>query len=537
MPGTLYYNGKIYTADDDRSFAEAFAVENGRFSFVGKEAAIEEYEVRVDLQGKCVIPGLIDSHCHLFAGITMTAMNFSNVDPSTKPGELGPLLKELLDSADLPEGKVFPVIGIDLTAGDFSASDIDKYINDRPVVVFSLDGHALLLNSRAMECVGIRKDTEDPSEDSYYVRDDKGNPTGLVIEIPAMRACYELMNNTPENIDEVILDIANEYAARGYTGVFEAMSFDDEDTGRLEALKSLDEKGLLPLRLSMSFGYNGEEFLSAEETLRIMKRNRAEFSSENLFNNTLKIIADGTVEERSALLAEPYADDGESFGSQLVSTEDMKKASELAAKEGFSVHIHAIGDRAVSRVIDVLSSLGSISGTKTIAHNQLYTGTDIERMIKEKDIFFQTTPQWMASDEHTLKCLGEERFGRQFPVGSMQRGGVTVTFGSDSCLEPETADAFTGMFYACARGDETLCGSEYLPPETESISRAESLKAYTINCAKQLMLDKETGSISEGKSADFVIVDRDIMNCPLEELKNTQVISTFFRGRKTFTAD
>ena len=119
----------------------------------------------------------------------------------------------------------------------------------------------------------------------------------------------------------------------------------------------------------------------------------------------------------------------------------------------------------------------------------------------------------------------------------MQRGGVTVTFGSDSCLEPESADAFTGMFYACARGDKRLCGSECLPPETESISRAESLKAYTINCAKQLMLDKETGSISEGKSADFVIVDRDIMNCPLEELKNTQVISTFFRGRRTFTTD
>lgn len=101
----------------------------------------------------------------------------------------------------------------------------------------------------------------------------------------------------------------------------------------------------------------------------------------------------------------------------------------------------------------------------------------------------------------------------------MQRGGVTVTFGSDSCLEPETANAFAGIFYASARGDADACGEECLPPQSESVTRMESLMAYTVNAAKQLKLDHKTGSISVGKLADFAVIDRDIINCPVHELK------------------
>ena len=534
MPGTLFYNGTVYTADDEQPEADAFVIDDGRFVFVGRKGDAGDFEDMTDLGGRCVIPGLIDSHCHMLAGAVIAALNLVNIDPSTTPAMLGSVIKKELEKQEIPDGGLFAVMGIDLTVGDFSASDIDGYIDDRPVTVFSFDGHALLLNSKAMEALGIDGKTKNPGEDSYYVRNDKGNPTGLVIEIPAMRPCLKIMNITPDDISGVLLETTKAYAKNGYTGVFEAMSVDGDDVNKLEALKALDEKGLLPLRVSTSFGYSGEGFLGADEAVRIMKRNREDFSSENLFHDTLKIISDGTIEERTALLKEPYSDDGVSFGSQMITPEEMKKAVTIAAKEGFSVHIHAIGDEAVSRAIDVLSSAGSISGTKTIAHNQVYGDDEIKKMTEAHDIFFQTTPHWMTGDRHTLSCLGKERYNAQFPVGTMQRNGVTVCFGSDSCLEPETSDAFLGMFYACARGDEALCKDECLGPESESISRQDCLKAYTINCARQLKTDSETGSISAGKTADFVILDRDIMNCPAEELKDTRVLNTYFRGKRTY---
>ena len=114
----------------------------------------------------------------------------------------------------------------------------------------------------------------------------------------------------------------------------------------------------------------------------------------------------------------------------------------------------------------------------------------------------------------------------------MQRGGVTVTFGSDSWLEPETANAFAGMFYASARGNSAACGKECLPPQSESITRMESLLAYTLNAAKQLRIEHKTGSISVGKLADFVVIDRDVINCPVQELKQTKVEQTWFCGNR-----
>ncbi|MBO5561535.1 MAG: amidohydrolase family protein [Firmicutes bacterium] len=109
-----------------------------------------------------------------------------------------------------------------------------------------------------------------------------------------------------------------------------------------------------------------------------------------------------------------------------------------------------------------------------------------------------------------------------------------MTFGSDSCLEPGTADPFWGMFYACARGNDELCKKECLNPESEAIGRMDALLAYTLNCARQLGMETETGSIVPGKSADFVITDRDIIGCHLKELRDTHAVQVWFRGNRVF---
>ena len=522
MADTAYYNGIIYTADPERPKAEAFVVKDSFFSLVGTREDITSYQDKVDLKGRCVIPGLVDSHCHMFAGVTQAALNMLLVDKETKPEELGDALLRLLEESDDPERELVAAMGIDLTAGAFSARNIDRSLSDRVVMVYSNDGHALLLNGRAMERLGIDRTTEDPDENSFFVRDDRGDPTGLVIEIPAMLRCKSLLDGAAgDNPEGVLSFLAGRYASLGCTTVFEAMSADDGETKLFEALKSLDEQGDLPLRICTSFGYHGEDYVCAEDAVRMMKDLRDRFRSENLIPDTLKLIADGTVEEHTALLYEPYADDPENFGSENVGLKEMERAASLAAKESFSIHIHAIGDRAVGRALDVLCGLGTIRGTKTIAHNQLYREQDIRRIAEAGDIFFQTTPHWVRRDEYTRNSLGEERFEKQFPVGTMMKNHVTVTFGSDSCLEDNTANAFLGMYEVLTNGDAA--------PDRESC-----LSAYTLNGAKQLGVDRVTGSISPGKRADFVLLDRDLMGCALEELKEIAVRETFFGGKRVY---
>ena len=534
---TAYYNGTIYTADDMKPTARAFLVRDGRFVAVGNDEDVKDCPVRVDLKGKCVVPGFVDSHCHAFAGITKAAAGFLFLDPRTKPEDLGEALVSLTEEEEDSQAGPLLVMGIQLTQGAFEAKDIDRVINDRPVLIFSDDGHALLLNSKAMEVLGIDRDTEDPGRESYFQRDPQGNPTGLVIEIPAMMRCQSLVDDAvtgDAELEEIIEDILNAYANYGYTTIFEAMSADDDETRTFKVLKEMDRKGTLTLRISASFGYHGESILSAEEAMACLKILRDQFSSDHLHPDTLKLFTDGTIEDHTALLHEPYADSPDYSGIPATDPDELKMAARMAAEEGFNIHIHAIGDGAVCLALDTLCSLDPGSGTKTIAHNQLYSGEEVERIIAEKDIFFQTTPHWATSDDYTESFLGKERFRKQFPVGTMFRHGVTVSFGSDSCLEPETASPFLGMYYAEARGDHTLCHQCY-PPLSEGIDRWSSLLAYTINGAKQLGLDQETGSITKGKSADFLILDRDIMTCSLEELKDTKVETTFFCGQQQKT--
>ena len=156
MAGTLYCNGIVYTADDEYPEADSFVVEDGRFVFVGRKGDAGDFEDMTDLGGRCVIPGLIDSHCHMLAGAVIAALNLVTIDPSTTPAMLGSVLKNELEKQEIPDGGLFAVMGIDLTVGDFSASDIDGYIDDRPVTVFSFDGHALLLNSKAMDELEVK---------------------------------------------------------------------------------------------------------------------------------------------------------------------------------------------------------------------------------------------------------------------------------------------------------------------------------------------------------------------------------------------
>ncbi len=530
---TAYYNATVYTMDDKQPVAGAFTVKDGRFLSVGDDPIAGNCSERIDLGGCCVIPGLVDSHCHLLAGIKRYEYGVIYLPSDTLPPDLGEVLAEMIKEEDSPDVPVIAAMGIDLSLGEFCARDIDHVISDKPVLVFSGDGHALLMNSRAMERLGIGKDTADPGEHSFFKRYPDGTPTGLVIEIPAMKQCMGLMDENDTDFETVIAQLCRDCASYGYTTVFDASSVDDDDLSLFDQLKKSDEEGSLLMRIAASFRYTGEEDLSDAQVLEILHKLRSEYSSGRFFCNTLKLIADGTLEEHTALLRRPYCDTADVYGSRMISVCEMERIAKLSSDMGFNIHIHAIGDRAVGETLDILGNIKGCSGTRTIAHNQLYAPEDISRILSDKDIFFQTTPYWVIADEFTQRALGEDRYALQFPVATMIRNGVRVSFGSDSCLEETTVNPFLGMFMAVARGIkeyEGLC----FPPPGEGIGRQDCLRAYTLNGAAQLGIAHETGSIEAGKSADFAVLDRDIMHCDMEELKDTKVLETFLSGKRTW---
>lgn len=167
---------------------------------------------------------------------------------------------------------------------------------------------------------------------------------------------------------------------------------------------------------------------------------------------------------------------------------------------------------------------------RNIAHNQLYSKEALEIMISSKDIFFNTTPCWVKSDDYTKDLLGVERYSRQFPIGSVQRAGIPVTFGSDSLDEEISLNPFMGIHFCVTRGKT----SDTIPPETEAISVEDAVKVYTINGAMQLGKGDMIGSITAEKYADFIVISQDIFKIPIDELKNTHVLETYFCGKKVF---
>ena len=260
MNKVAYYNGNVYTSDVTAPTAQAFVVENGRFAFVGNDADLPPCDRRIDLKGKCVIPGLVDSHCHILSGMEGAFSDMIFISPDTKPEELAGVLSSLVSENPVPMNRAVIAMGFDLTKGDFSAKDIDSAFPDQPVLICSNDGHAALVNTKAMEILGIDRDIEDFGTDSYYVRDDKGDPTGLVIEIPAMRRCKQLLKYGAD-IDHAgqMKALCGSYAALGYTTVFDAMSVDEDNDEMISALSTLDKEGGLTLRTVLSFGFHDEE--------------------------------------------------------------------------------------------------------------------------------------------------------------------------------------------------------------------------------------------------------------------------------------
>ena len=260
---------------------------------------------------------------------------------------------------------------------------------------------------------------------------------------------------------------------------------------------------------------------------------RDKYTSDTVRPTTLKLFKDGTLEDYSSLMFENFSDhSGE--GVEILDNDHMMAIARAAADKGFNLHTHAIGDKAISETLDLYRDLGDIEGTKTMAHVQILPEDGIQRFAEQTDVFYQTTPVWALGDEFTKSALGDDRYGRQMPLNTVSQNGTLLTFGSDAPVSNGLAgiNPFTEMYHAVKRGES----DDYDPPKSEGIDIATAIKAYTINGARQVNAGDEIGSITAGKSADFIVLDRDLLTVPTDEIKDTTVLQTYFKGNEVYNA-
>jgi predicted amidohydrolase YtcJ len=542
-PELAFVNGAVYTVDAARTRASAVAVDGGRIVAVGSDDEIRDRigastEV-VDLRGRMLLPGFQDAHVHPpSGGLEMLQCDLNEV--YTKPEYLDIIAAY---ASAHPDRDWILGGGWYMSAFPRGAPDrasLDTVVPDRPVGLFSRDGHSMWCNSKALEVAGITEATPDP-RDGRIERDEQGMPWGTLHE-----GAMNLVATPEPTSDELRngLRLGQEYLhSLGITAWQDAIVGGHYDT--LSVYRSFAGSGELTARVVGALWWDRHR---GEEQVDELITSRDESTVGRFRATSVKIMQDGIIENFTAGSLEPYLDahgvPTDNAGLSFVEPEALKGAVTRLDAEGFQVHFHALGDRAVRESLDAVEAARQANGPSDhrhhLAHIQIVHPDDIRRF-RALGAVANAQPLWACYDPQmsdlTIPFLGEERASWQYPFGSLVRAGAMLAFGSDWSVS--TPDPLAEMHIAVNRrvgtshpglaGNGPQADEEVFLPD-ERLDLATSIAAFTMGSAYVNHLDEVTGSIEVGKYADLAVVDRDLFAHPADEIANAQVDATFVEG-------
>ncbi len=526
---TVYLNGTIYTVDDKNPKASAMAVKGDKFIYVGSDTNAKKYvgsgTVVIDLKGKTILPGLIDAHIH-FSGVGEAKMR---LDAFWKPKQ------EILDAVaaaykkgnkgDWIEGRgwnqevwtpaVFP-----------TKEDLDKVSPDSPVYLGRTDGHAGWVNTKALEIAGITKNTPNP-QGGEIIKDANGEPTGILVDTAKGLVTSKIPPLSKEKMLDALQRAQEEMLSNGLTGGHDAGC----DLAMIDTLKGLYESGKLYVRLY-------ERLRIPDGSTSLHEEFYAKGKQIGLYNNLMtvrgiKISVDGALGSRGALMLAPYSDRTDGWLGNLRVPEDrLYEQVKRASQAGFQVSTHAIGDAGNRIVLNayekVLKEMPDPNHRYRVEHAQIVALEDIPRFAK-----LGVIPSMQAVHATSDKNMAENRVGPERIKGGYAwrkflNTGVVIPNGTDAPVE--LVNPFHGLFAAVTRQsrDGKPPGGWY--PE-DKMTREEALKSYTIWSAYAAFEEKIKGSIQSGKLADFVVIDKDYMNCGESEIKDIRPLQTVIGGK------
>ncbi len=530
--------GSIITQNPAQPEATALAFKDGRVVYVGDDAHADSWISKttkvVRLKKATVLPGLIDTHIHVMSGgLDLDQCTFS--DEAVTIEQAAPVIKEC--AARTPGTGLMLVQ--DLNAAGFRADRkaLDAILANRPYFLWSADGHVGWANSAALKLAGITRETRDPA-DGRIERDSKGDPTGFLIDGALGMVSGLLPDPTPEEREQALTTMLPRLNAAGITTYMEA------NTGAeaVAAYVGFARKGKLTARVTLALGSEGKS--SPEEFARLVKLRALAASQPKLLRADLvKLFADGVMEypTQSAAMMDPYLDakgrPTKSHGLLFVEPDPVAGFIKEADEQGFGVHIHAIGDRAVRASLDGFAAARAAGSKRSysLAHVQLVDPPDLPRF-QQLDVIASLQLLWAQPDNYSMESvrpyIGSERHARMYPARSIVTAGGTIAGGSDWSVS--SFNPFEAMATAISRRNpkEPQRGTLNID---QALTLQETLSAYTLNAARLLERDDEVGSLAPGKAADVIVLDRRLDDSTsADDVRAAKVVYTFLGGRMVF---
>jgi predicted amidohydrolase YtcJ len=527
---TVFYNGPVLTMDGEYTSLEnqAVVVQGGLIESVVSLDSLDPALLRrsksVDLDGNLLMPGLIESHGHLFgAGVANLGLDLRGI--RTKEETLA-----AVESYVARQKKGKWVIGGGWDHTDWVepelpiAAELDRIAPDNPVALHRIGGHSLWVNSKALEIAGITLETADP-DGGQIVRDANGRPTGILLD-NAMELFRDYAGNARGSNPLKMITTAQAEAFRNGITTFHDMAF---PVSYLPVYKWLYRLGILKLnvRVYLLVDENLEEYVTSTKPQSLR--------DDRLRIAAVKLVMDGAMGSYGALLSEPYSDRPGHSGLQTTSDQQLLEVARLARDNGYQIAVHAIGDLANSKTISVYERLiGTDADDRyrwRIEHAQFLLPEDIGK-IAANHYLPSMQPRHATTDmKWAVRRLGPERTKTAYAWRALIEAGAVIPGGSDVPVEP--MNPFWGIYAAQTRQDDQGKPPGGFYPE-QRLTRAEALKMYTVWGAFAGFDDKRIGMLKEGYQADLVIVDRDVSRIPAQDLLDTQVLATYLRGKRVY---
>ena len=520
-------NAKIFTADKQQPWAEALAVKNGKFIYVGDAAGITAYQSTnsIDLKGQLLIPGMVDGHSH--PGY-VNVEDFAEVEGDT-PSELLASVKKYADEHPEQEWLRLCCWPTDMFVEGNQGpkkETLDAILPDRLVWFESATAHDFWLNSKALERLGVDKNTPDPRPGlAMYARDENGEPSGWVKEGAGVQHFAKHFALTSEarlqQHKQSVADTLQILSKHGVTSIFDAGNKGFGDLA-YSVVSQLDKEGKLPLRYHGTYQIFTPD--RAKTAISEVKRYRREYGSQRLQFNSVKLFMDGISANQSASYLEPYEGSSAPVGATMLSTEELRDLLLELNEEKLDLLVHTIGGLAVRTVLDAVEAAQAIakddfSSRVTLSHLVEIAPFDLPR-IQELGVIANFTPWWFGVETNDVvrDLLGDERYSKMYPARSVFDSGARVSFSSDEWWGGEMLATYISPYVGMQVGHtrqypvdwwETEDDGGRAPIE-ERLDLEQLLEGYTQNGAYQLRLEDKLGSIETGKLADFVVLNEDL---------------------------
>jgi predicted amidohydrolase YtcJ len=514
-------NGNIITMSSALPRVQALAVSGNRIVAVGDAKEVKPFigdkTKVIDLGGKPVIPGLIDAHLHPFsAGRALTILDLKGL---TKEQILE---KVALKVKVLKKGEWIEAEGWDQgfwKEKEFPTRyELDAVAPDNPAALSRIDGHSGWYNSLAFRLSNIDRNTQDP-EGGRILRDAHGEPTGMLID-EAMGLIKKEHGEGPELKEKYIKLAMEQYKKWGVTGIQDA----GEDKESLAVYEDLRQKGELTVRVYAMISADGKAFAEA--------LNRGPQVDDFLTERTVKMLIDGALGSRGALLFEPYSDAPDTSGLQMMKEEVAYSIIKRSLEKGFQVATHAIGDKAVHMMLDLYQRALQENAVKDprlrIEHASVIRKDDVPRF-KELNVIASMQPIFVGEyGRWSEDRLGPERVKDVLVLRDLLDAGVVIAGGTD-CPASDSGNPLINFYAAVTRKSPFGVPEEWYG--RQKITREEALRILTVNAAYAAFEEDKKGSLEAGKLADMVVLSQDIMTIAEDQILKTEVVMTILDGK------